>query len=62
MGAVFSFDNFASRDTLVMTSPGTDDYYNCTIGIPDTTVGFSTIFMPLIILEGFTGLLHLQIH
>ncbi len=34
VGAVFSFDNFATSDTLLMTSPGSDDIFNCTINIP----------------------------
>lgn len=34
VGAVFSFDNFASSDTLLMTSPNSDDLFNCTVNIP----------------------------
>jgi hypothetical protein len=34
VGAIFSFDKFASRDTLFMTSPGSDDIFNCTITLP----------------------------
>lgn len=33
VGAVFSFNGFESADTLFMTSPGSDDDYNCTISI-----------------------------
>jgi hypothetical protein len=34
IGVVFSFDNFASNDTLFMTSPGSDDSFNCTVAVP----------------------------
>jgi hypothetical protein len=34
IGAVFSFDNFGTGDTLLMTSSGSDDTYNCTLNIP----------------------------
>jgi hypothetical protein len=34
IGAVFSFDNFTTSDTLLMTSPGSDDIFNCSISIP----------------------------
>ena len=34
VGAVFSLDNFTTYDTLLMTSPGSDDIFNCSINIP----------------------------
>ena len=29
VGVVFSFDNFTTSDTLLMTSPASDDIFNC---------------------------------
>jgi hypothetical protein len=34
VGAVFSYNNFVTSDTLFMTSPGSDDIYECTLNIP----------------------------
>ena len=34
VGVVFSFDNFATSDTLLMTSLNSDDFFNTTINIP----------------------------
>jgi len=34
VGVVFSFNNFDSSDTLFMTSPNSDDFFNTTINIP----------------------------
>lgn len=34
VGVVYSFDNFLTKDTTYMTSPGTDDKYTATINIP----------------------------
>ena len=34
VGAVFSLDNFTTYDTLLMTSPGSDDIFSCSINIP----------------------------
>ncbi len=34
VGAVFSYDNFTTSDTLFMTSPGSDNTYTCTLDIP----------------------------
>ncbi len=44
VGAVFSFDNFSSQDTLIMTSPGMDDNYECTINIPSYNSGVKYYF------------------
>jgi hypothetical protein len=34
VGTVFSLDNFITSDTLLMTSPASDDVFNCTINLP----------------------------
>jgi hypothetical protein len=34
VGAVFSFDNFASVDTIIMTPAGSDDNYYCVLNVP----------------------------
>jgi len=34
VGAVFSFDNFNTSDTILMISPGFDDIFNCSLNIP----------------------------
>jgi hypothetical protein len=34
VGAVYSYDKFATSDTLLMISPGSDNLYNCTIPVP----------------------------
>ena len=42
VGAVFSFDNFNTSDTILMISPGSDDIFNCSLNIPayDTEVQY----------------------
>ena len=44
IGAVFSPDNFASRDTIIMTSPGNNDDYSCTIAVPAYDRGIQYYF------------------
>jgi hypothetical protein len=34
IGVVFSYDRFATRNTLIMTSQGSDDIYNCSLSVP----------------------------
>lgn len=34
VAVVFSFNNFATSDTILMTSPASDDNFNCSISLP----------------------------